>query len=61
MINKICGLVAMIVLTLFIGGLAYSIWENTESIAFTIIVGAVLLMAYVSYYDEIKADPNRIH
>lgn len=54
MINRICGLLAMIVLTMFIGGLAYSIWENTESVAFPIIVGIVLLMAYRSYYDEVR-------
>lgn len=54
MINRLCGLLAMIVLTLFIGGLAFSIWENTESVAFPIIVGLVLLMAYRSYYDEAK-------
>lgn len=54
MLNKLCGLAAMVVLTLFIGGLAYSIWDNTASIAFPVIVGIVLIMAYVSYWDEIK-------
>ena len=54
MVNKFCGLISMIVLTLFIGGLAYSIWDNTEELAFPVIVGLVLLMAYRSYYDEIK-------
>lgn len=55
MINKICGLLAMIVLSLFLGGLAYSIWENTESIAFPIIVAIVLIMAYVSFLDEVTS------
>jgi len=55
MINNICGLIAMIVLTLFAGGLAYSIWQNAAStIAFPVIVAIVLVMAYRSYYDEIK-------
>ena len=45
MINLICGLVAMVIVTLFLGGLGYSIWENTESIAFPIIVILVLIMA----------------
>lgn len=55
MINKLCGLIAMVILSLFIGGLAVSIWKNTESIAFPIIVGIVLIMAYVSFYDEAKS------
>ena len=54
MINVLCGLIAMILLSLFIGGLAYSIWENTESIAFPIIVGIVLVMAYAGFFQEAK-------
>ncbi|MES9935319.1 MAG: hypothetical protein ABW082_04720 [Sedimenticola sp.] len=55
MINTICGLLAVIMFTLFAGGLAYSIWENTESIAFPIIVGLVLLMVYVGFVEEAKS------
>jgi hypothetical protein len=55
MINFICGLLAMIIISLFIGGLAYSIWENTESIAFPIIVAIVLVMAYAGFVEEIKS------
>ena len=55
MINKLCGVIAMVLLSLFIGGLAFSIWENTQSIAFPVIVGIVLIMAYVSFYDEAKS------
>lgn len=55
MINFICGLLAVIIFSLFTGGLAYSIWENTESIAFPIIVAIVLVMAYVGFYEEVKS------
>lgn len=58
MINVICGLFAMVIVTLFLGGLAYSIWENTESIAFPIIVGIVLTMAYVGFVEELRSGPD---
>jgi hypothetical protein len=58
MINLVCGLFAMVIVTLFLGGLAYSIWENTESIAFPIIVGAVLTMAYVGFVEELRSGPD---
>lgn len=55
MINKLCGIFAMVILSLFIGGLGYSIWDNTASIAFPVIVAIVLAMAYRSFYDESKS------
>jgi hypothetical protein len=55
MINMLCGVVAMAILTLFIGGLSFSIYENTGSIAFPVIVIVVLVMAYVSLYDELRS------
>lgn len=58
MVNFVCGLFAMMILSLFLGGLAYSIWENTESIAFPIIVAIVLLMAYVGFVEEVKSGPD---
>ena len=58
MVNLLCGVFAMVVLTLFLGGLAYSIWDNTESIAYPIIVGAVLVMAIVGYIDELRSGPD---
>ncbi|MBT8430677.1 MAG: hypothetical protein KJN79_12255 [Gammaproteobacteria bacterium] len=58
MINILCGSLAMVVLSLFIGGLAYSIWDNTESIAFPIIVAIVLVMALVAFIDEIRSGPD---
>lgn len=54
MVNFITGLIAIILITSFAGGLAYSIWENTESIAFPIIVGLVLIMAYVGFIEEVR-------
>ncbi|WP_428634322.1 hypothetical protein [Sedimenticola sp.] len=56
MINLLCGLVGMAIPTFFIGGLAFSIYENTDSIAFPIIVAIVLLMAYISLVDEIRSN-----
>ena len=58
MLNLLCGLLAMVVLTLFVGGLAYSIWENTDSIAFPIIAVSVLIMAYVAFIDELRSGPD---
>ena len=55
MINFICGLLAMVILSLFIGGLAYSIWDNTGSIEFPIIVAVVLVLAYKGFIDEIRS------
>ena len=55
MINFICGLVAMVILSLFLGGLAYSIWDNTESIVFPIIVSIVLVMAFRCFIEEIRS------
>lgn len=53
MINFFCGLLGTVVLSLFIGGLAYSIWDNTGSIAFPIIVAAVLVMAYTDFIQSL--------
>jgi len=58
MINIICGLLAMVLITLFLGGLGHSIWENTGSIAFPVIVILVLGMVYKSFFDEIKSGPD---
>ena len=56
MINLLCGLISMIIFSIFIGGLAYSIFENTGSIAFPIIVAIVLLLAYASLIEEIRSN-----
>lgn len=53
MTRILTGLLSMVVITLFLGGLAYSIWENTESIAFPIIVGLVLIMVYAAFIQEL--------
>ncbi len=53
MINLLCGLTGITILSLFIGGLAYSIWENTGSIAFPVIVVSVLIMAYVDFGESL--------
>ncbi len=53
------GLLAVGIMSLFSGGLAYSIWENTESIVFPLIVGIVLVMVYVSFYEEVFSKSGR--
>jgi len=58
MTNLICGLLAMGGLTAFLGGLAYSIWKNTDSIAFPVIVGFVLILAYIAFIDELRKGPD---
>jgi len=50
MINFITGMLAMIVLSLFAGGLAISI----GSLEFGIIVVVVLVMAYVDFWESIR-------
>ncbi|MEH6458158.1 MAG: hypothetical protein V7749_17645 [Cocleimonas sp.] len=52
--NIISAILSLVVITAFLGGLAYSIWENTEDIAFPVIVAIILAMAYRSAYDEFK-------
>ena len=53
MINTICGILSFGVLAAFLGGLAYSIWENTQSISFPIIVFLILAMALAALLEEI--------
>ena len=55
MMNLLSGLVAMIIFSLFAGGLAVSIYQNTGSIAFPIIVVLVLLMAYATWIEQLVA------
>jgi hypothetical protein len=56
MINKICGALALTLLSAFLIGLAYSIWDNTGSIAFPLMTAFVLLLAYKSAYDEFTGE-----
>ena len=60
MSNLISAALALIAITAFLGGLAYSIWENTESIGFPVIVFLILMMVYKSAYDEIKNGPSNV-
>ena len=60
MSNIISAIISLVVITAFLGGLAYSIWENTEDLAFPVIVAIVLAMVYRSAYDEIKSGPNNV-
>lgn len=41
MSNIISAIISLAVITAFLGGLAYSIWENTEDLAFPVIVAIV--------------------
>ncbi|MEJ2464373.1 MAG: hypothetical protein P8045_01560 [Candidatus Thiodiazotropha sp.] len=59
MVKMLCGVLAMVILSLFLGGLALSIYENTGSIAFPAIVVIVLLMAYVSLFDELRSKSHK--
>lgn len=54
MVNLICGLVAVVIVSLFVGGLAESIWEGTGSIAFPVITTIVLAMIYVDFWQTVK-------
>ena len=55
MVTFFSGLIAVIMLSLFAGGLAHSIWANTGSIAFPVIIAVVLIMAYVGFLQEVKS------
>lgn len=55
MINIICGSLAIITFTLFVGGLAHSIWESTGRFAFPVIVALVLTMAFAAFIGELKS------
>lgn len=58
MSNILPAILSLGVITAFLGGLAYSIWENTEDIAFPVIVAIILAMVYRSAYDEFKSRNN---
>lgn len=60
MIHKICGAIAVAGMSLFIIGLAHSIWDNTGSIAYPILSGIVLLLVYKSAYDEFSSKPKSV-
>ncbi len=54
MINFITGLLAMVLLTLFAGGLAMSI----GSIEVGLVVGFVLLLSYVDFFESLRKRTN---
>lgn len=56
MTNIVNGIISIIILTMFIGGLAISIWENTRSVAFSLIVVGVLCAFYVDVWQTLQ--PN---
>lgn len=60
MVNKICAALAIAVISSFLIGLAYSIWDNTGSIAFPVMTSFVLLMAYKSAYDEFFGESTNV-
>lgn len=55
MTNIICGLLAIITFSLFVGGLAHSIWESTGFFAFPVIVTIVLIMAFAALIGELRS------
>ena len=60
MTNIVNGIIAAVILTLFIGGLAVSIWENTRSVAFSLIVLGVLGAFYVDAWQTLKPDLEKL-
>jgi len=55
MVNLICGLFAVVIVTLFLGGLAESIWHSTNSLAFPIITAIVLIAIFVDFWQGVKS------
>ena len=60
MTNIVNGIIAAVILTLFIGGLAVSIWENTRSVAFSLIVLGVLGAFYVDVWQTLKPELEKL-
>jgi len=60
MTNIVNGIISAVILTLFIGGLAISIWENTRSVAFSLIVLGVLGAFYVDVWQTLKPDREKL-
>ncbi len=60
MVNQICAALAINVVSSFLIGLAYSIWDNTGSIAVPVMTSIVLLLAYKSACDEFFGEANNI-
>ena len=60
MSNIVNGIVAILFLTAFIGGLAVSIWENTRSVAFSLIVVGVLCAFYVDVWQTLKPEIEKL-
>lgn len=54
MSELITGLLGVITFALFVGGLGHSIWDNTGSIAFPVIVLLVVIMAVAGLVDELR-------
>lgn len=54
MMNLTSGLIAVIIVSLFVGGLAHSIWAGTGSIAFPIIAIIVLVMIYIDVWQTLR-------
>lgn len=58
MVNIVNAIIAGFFLTAFIGGLASSIWHNPQSLAFMLIIFAVLGAFYVDVYQTIREELN---
>ena len=55
------GIVAILLMYAFAGGLAHSIYQRTESIAFVVIVGLVLAMVTVDAIQGIREKDSEDH
>lgn len=59
MLNLICGLAGVTIVTLFLGGLAHSIWNSTGSLAFPVITVVVLIMVFVDFWDNLREENSK--
>lgn len=60
MTNITSGIIAAFIFAMFAGGLAISIWENTKSVAFILIVMTVLGACFVDVWQSIKPDLDKL-
>lgn len=54
MMNLVCGIIAVAIITAFAAGLAVSIYESTHSPAFPIITAIVLAMVLYDFWESVR-------
>ena len=59
MLNIICSLSGLVIVALFAGGLAHSIWNSTGDFAFPVITLFVLILIFIDFLDSVRAEKDQ--